>query len=327
LASELATQNVVALLPGRDSALRGQYVVIGAHYDHLGRSTFGAMDPEAGDAIRNGADDNASGTAAVLELARLLVRRPLRRPVLFVAFSGEELGLLGSQSFVEHMPMAADSVQAMLNFDMVGRLEQDALIVSGVATASEWRAIVERANAEPPLRLSMNGDGFGASDQSSFYAAGIPVLHFFTNIHDDYHKATDDAEKIHAAGEARVVGLAVRVARDIGDRGPRLTVQRSAAPANTMGPRAGSSVYLGSVPDMASGSGDGLRLSAVRPGSPADLAGLAAGDVVIELGGVRIHDLYQYSDALYSHHPGEPIEIVVLRGGARKVHTATLGSR
>jgi hypothetical protein len=162
----VATQNVVALVPGRDPALRGEYVVIGAHFDHLGRSPANAMDPEARDAIRNGADDNASGTAAVLELARLLAARPARRSVVVAHFSGEELGLLGSQWFVDHPPVPLDSAVAMVNFDMVGRLRNEKLIVYGVATARELAAIVDSANVAPRLAVSAVGDGFGPSDQS-----------------------------------------------------------------------------------------------------------------------------------------------------------------
>jgi aminopeptidase YwaD len=326
-ADGVGTQNVVAVVPGRDPALRGQYVVIGAHFDHLGRSTTGAMDPEARDAVRNGADDNASGTAAVLELARLFAARPARRSIVVAHFSGEELGLLGSQWFVEHPPLPLDSGVAMLNFDMVGRLRNDKLIVYGIATARELPGIVEQANVAPRLAISAVGDGFGPSDHSSFYAKGIPVLHFFTDLHEDYHRATDDVERIDAAGEARVVALAERVVRDVADRPARLTAVRAAAPAPTAGGRAGSDAYLGSIPDMSAGAVPGLRLSGVRAGSPADVAGLRAGDVIVELGGRTVKDLYAYSDALYSHAPGDRVEIAYLREGRRQVTTATLGKR
>jgi hypothetical protein len=323
----VATQNVVALVPGRDPALRGEYVVIGAHFDHLGRSPANAMDPEARDAVRNGADDNASGTAAVLELARLLAARPARRSVVVAHFSGEELGLLGSQWFVDHSPVPLDSAVAMVNFDMVGRLRNEKLIVYGVATARELAAIVDSANVAPRLAVSAVGDGFGPSDQSSFYARGVPVLHFFTDLHDDYHRASDDVEKINAVGEARVVALAERVVRAVADRPERLTPVRMAAPAPVPGGREGSNVYLGSVPDMSAGDAPGLRLSGVRPGSPADAAGLRAGDVIVALGGRAVKDLYAYSDALYAHQPGDRVEIVFLRDGERRTVTATLGRR
>jgi hypothetical protein len=320
------TQNVVAFLEGTDRALRGQVIVIGAHIDHLGRSTISALDPEARDAIRNGADDNASGTAAVLELARLLSANPPRRSVLFANFSGEELGLLGSQYFVEHSPLPIDSMVAMLNFDMVGRLRGDSVIVYGVATARELPALLDSANRSVGLRVSGIGDGFGSSDHSSFFARGLPVLHFFTNIHDDYHRASDDASKINAAGAAKVVMLAEQLVRQVDARDARLTFVR-AAPAAVTQRGGGSQVYLGSIPDMAAGETPGLRLTGVRAGSPADSAGLKAGDVVVELAGKRVTDLQSYSDALYANKPGDEIAIVVVRNGERITVRTRLGRR
>jgi aminopeptidase YwaD len=326
--TELRTQNVVALLPGRDPALRNQVIVIGAHIDRLGRSTRGALDPDARDAIRNGADDNASGTAAVLELARLFSARPARRSLLFVNFSGEELGLLGSQYFVEHAPTPVDSIVAMLNFDMIGRLRGDSVIVYGVATARELPAVLDSANRAIGLAVRALGDGFGPSDHSSFFARNIPVLHFFTNLHDDYHRSTDDVEKINAAGAARVIALAERVVREIDRRDSRLSFVRSAAPPAVAGARTGTNVYLGSIPDMAAPPDvQGLRLTGVRAGSPADSAGLRAGDVVVEFGGRPVTDLQSYSDALYSYKPGDEVDIVVLRTGERVRVRVKLGRR
>lgn len=310
----LRTQNVVAFLPGSDPALRGQVIVIGAHIDHLGRSSIGALDPDAVDAIRNGADDNASGSAAVLELARIFSARPTRRSLLFVNFSGEELGLLGAQHFVQNSPVRLDSIVAMLNFDMVGRMRGDSLIVYGVATAREMPSLLDSANATVGLSVRGLGDGFGPSDHSAFFARDIPVLHFFTNTHSDYHRATDDADKINATGIAKVVSLAHGVVRQIDRRVGRLTFVRSAAPPAVAGARTGSNVYLGSIPDMAAGDMPGLRLTGIRAGSPADSAGLKAGDVVVELGGRTVTDLQTYSDALYSFKPGDEVEIVVMRG-------------
>jgi hypothetical protein len=321
------TGNVVAMVPGRDATLAGEIVVIGAHFDHLGRSTAGALDPEARDAIRNGADDNASGTAAVLELARRFAARPARRSIVFAHFTAEELGLLGSQWFVEHSPVPVDSIVAMLNFDMVGRLRNDRLIVYGTGTARELPALLDSANVEPKLRLNPVADGFGPSDQSSFYAKGIPVLHFFTDLHEDYHRATDDVEKIDAEGEARVVALAERVARAIADRPARLTPVRMAAAPTMSSSREGSNVYLGTIPDMASSDVPGLKLTGVRAGSPADKGGLAAGDVIVQFGGREVKDLYTYSDALYAHKPGDQVEVVYLRGGQRRTTTVTLCTR
>jgi hypothetical protein len=324
------TENVVALLRGTDPALRGEYVVIGAHFDHLGRSATYAQDPEAKDAIRNGADDNASGTAAVVELARLLVANPPRRSIVFANFSGEELGLLGSHWFVEHSPVPLGRVVAMINFDMVGRLRNDKLIVYGTSTATELKAILDSANAvsgSRALKVTGIGDGYGPSDQTSFYARDIPVLHFFTDLHEDYHRATDDADKVSAAGEARVVDLASRVVRSIADRRSPLTFVRIAAPAQSAMSREGSQTYLGSVPDMAANNVVGMRLMGVRPGSPADKGGLKEGDVIVEFGGVAVKDLYSYTDALYAHKPGDVVKVAVMRGGQRVELTVTLGKR
>jgi aminopeptidase YwaD len=327
VSASLPTQNVFALLPGRDPTLRGQYVVVGAHFDHLGKSTEGALDPEAHDAVRRGADDNASGTAAVLELARLFASNPARRSIIFANFSGEEQGLLGSSYFIDHSPVPIDSIDAMINFDMVGRLRNDRLIVYGVATATELRALLDSANASMHFAIAAQGDGFGPSDQSSFYAKDIPVLHFFTDLHDDYHRASDVAEKINAGGEARVVSLAERVVRAIADRPTRLTYVRIAAPPPAASSREGSEVYLGSIPDMAGGDAPGLRLTGVRAGSPADQAGLKAGDVIVEFGGAPVKDLQGYSDALYSHKPGDDVSVVVLRNGQRVTLNVKLGKR
>jgi Zn-dependent M28 family amino/carboxypeptidase len=291
--------------------------------------------------VRKGADDNASGTAAVLELARLFAASPTRRSLVFVTFTGEELGLLGSEYYVEHSPLPLDSAVAMINFDIVGRLRDDKLIVYGVATARELPAILDSANAsraegdgsdgprspwQTPLRLTALGDGFGPSDHSSFYARNIPVLHFFTDLHDDYHRASDVASKINAPGEAHVVDVAARVVRAIADRPERLTFARTASPRASIA-RQGSDVYLGSVPDMSAGDGAGLRLTGVRAGSPAEQAGLAAGDVVVEFGGRAVTNLYDYSDALYSHHPGDVVSVTVLRKGERKQFSVKLGRR
>ena len=326
----LPTQNVVAMLPGTDPALRHEWVVVGAHFDHLGRSTEGALDPEAGNVIRNGADDNASGTAAVMELARIFKATPTKRSLLFVNFSAEEEGLLGSAYFVDHAPVALDSVDMMVNFDMVGRLKNNRLIVYGVATAPEFPALLDSANGNR-VKIFGQGDGFGPSDQSSFYAKNIPVLFFFTDLHEDYHKATDDIEKINAGGEATVVGIAERVIRDVANRPKRVTVARVATtspviPTASTGSN-GNDVYFGSIPDMAAGEIQGERITGVTPGSPADLGGIKAGDVIVEFAGKPVTDLETYSQAMYGHKPGDVVKVVVLRDGTRLALTVTLGHR
>jgi hypothetical protein len=327
LPSELPSQNVVAVLRGSDPVLAGEYIVLGAHFDHLGRSAASALDPDSAEAIRNGADDNASGTAAVMELARLLSRHAPRRSVIFVTFSGEELGLLGSQRFVERSPVPLDRVVAMLNFDMVGRLRNDRVIVYGVETATEMRTLVDSAAVGTGLEVRGVGDGFGPSDHSSFYVRGIPVLHFFTDLHEDYHRATDDADKVSADGVGRVVGLAERVVRAIANRDVRLTPVRVSRPAPVATAGRARDVYLGSIPDMSAPETPGVRLTGVRADSPAERAGLKAGDTIVEFDGKPVKDLYQYTDALQARKAGDIVTIVVLREGTRVTLTATLGRR
>jgi hypothetical protein len=325
----MKSQNVVAMLTGSDPVLRNRYIVVGAHFDHLGRSIQFATDPKAGNAIRNGADDNASGTAAVLQLARMLSIVKPKHSVIFVNFTGEEEGLLGSQYFVDNSPVPLDSIVTMFNFDMVGRLRDNKLLVYGTGTATELPALVDSANLKivPALSIQGGGDGFGSSDHASFYAKNIPVLHFFTDNHDDYHAATDDVEKINAAGEARVVDLAFDMIKAVDARPTRLSFVRSARPSRMAASSTGSQVYLGSVPDMSAGTVPGLKLTGVRAESPAEKGGLKAGDIIIEFGGAKVTDLQSYSDALYAHKPGDQVKVVFLRDGKQMETTITLGTR
>ncbi|MBM3908427.1 MAG: M20/M25/M40 family metallo-hydrolase [Gemmatimonadetes bacterium] len=321
------SQNVVALIPGR-GALAGEYVILGAHFDHLGRDSSSARDPEKGRAIRPGADDNGSGTATVMEVARRLAKEPAGRSVIVVNFSGEELGLLGSTHFANNLPVAKEKVQAMVNLDMVGRLKNDKLIVYGVQTAAEMKAIVDSANVEPKLALAAIGDGEGPSDHAAFYRKDLPVLHLFTDLHDDYHTANDVAEKLNIDGMVRVADYTERVVRALADRPGRLTFQRvQTAASNRPSSRAGSGVYLGTVPDMAAGDVKGMPLSGVRPGSPAEQGGLKAGDIIIKFGTKAITSIYDYTDAMGAYKPDDVVEIVVKRGTAEVTVTVKLGRR
>ena len=284
------TQNVVAMVPGTRSGARAVSTSSSVRTSTIWAASIdGALDPEAGNAIRNGADDNASGTAAILELARRLAAHPTRRSIIVVHFSGEELGLLGSQWFVEHSPVPLDSIDAMLNFDMVGRLRHDRLIVYGLGTATELPAFVDSANVAPKLDLVKMEDGFGPSDHSSFYAKGIPVLHFFTDLHEDYHRATDDIEKINAPGEVRVVDLAERIVRvhrrpaGAPHAGARSRRSRSSARSAR-----GATSTSAPSPTWRRAASRGCELTGVRAGSPADKGGLKAGDVIVLFGGREV---------------------------------------
>lgn len=319
-------RNVVAVLRGADPALAGEAVVVGAHYDHLGHGGQFSMAP--GDSsIHNGADDNASGVAALLDIAGRLARGPRpARTVVFVAFTGEEEGLLGSSFYAAHPAVPLERTRAMLNLDMVGRLGAGPLIVYGVETADEWRALVESAAAAEGVQVRGGGDGFGASDQTSFYARGLPVLHFFTNVHADYHRPTDDWEKIDAPGLDRVAAIVARVARGVAARPAALTFRQAAAPQQAASASPGYGAYLGSIPDFTPVP-DGVKLTGVRAGSPAEQAGIRAGDVIVRLGEMDVHDLQGLTNALRAHKPGDTVRIDVLRDGQRLTVTATLGTR
>jgi membrane-associated protease RseP (regulator of RpoE activity) len=321
-------RNVLAILPGRDPALRDQYVVVGAHYDHLGRGGPGTLDPDSVGVPHNGADDNASGVAAMLEVARRLALTPPARSVLFIAFSGEEQGILGSTHYVKNPVVPNDRVVAMLNFDMVGRLRDNKLIAYGVETAGEFRGLLDSLNARAGFALTAQGGGYGPSDHTAFTVARRPVLHFFTGTHGDYHRTTDDAVRINAEGIERIAAFTAELTRAIGNRGAPLTFVESAPPAAPSGASrsSGYGAYLGSVPDMTANPG-GVLLSGVRPGSPAEQAGIKAGDVLVRIGTHEVPDLQAMTDALRAHAPGDVVEVAVRRNGELITMKVTLGRR
>jgi Tol biopolymer transport system component len=318
-------------------------VVVGAHYDHLGMGGPSSLAPGV-EAPHLGADDNASGTAALLEVARRLAagRSALRRDVLFVAFSAEELGVLGSTHFTrllegsaaggkgargragggasQGLPggVRAADVVAMLNMDMVGRLRGNALQVLGVETAREWREAVEPACAAGRLSCTLGGDGYGPSDHMPFFTAGIPVLHFFTGAHADYHRPSDRAEAVNYGGLARVAAVVADTARAVAGRPQRLTFQQaSPAAAPVMGDRRGGGASLGTVPDYAGPPGGvkGMLLAGVRPGGAADAAGLRRGDVLVRLGPHAVGGVEDLMFALSALEPGQQVTAVVVREG------------
>jgi Zn-dependent M28 family amino/carboxypeptidase len=309
---EVSASNVVGILDGSDPTLKNETIVIGAHYDHLGRGGEGSLAPKEGE-IHHGADDNASGVAGVLELARMFSAqhpRP-RRTIVFMAFSGEEEGLLGSNFYVNHPIVPLANTVAMINMDMIGRMKDNKLIVGGVGTAESWRKFL---GLTPTFALTMNEDGYGPSDHSSFYAKQIPVLFFWTGTHEDYHKPSDTADKINYADEARILSLVARVVYDIdnNDKRPVYTVAKSESTGRSMGFR----VYLGTIPNYAD-STDGLLLDGVRDDSPAAKAGIKAGDKIVKLAGRDVRNVYDYTAALGEMKAGQEYEVELVRAGNR----------
>jgi len=319
--------NVVGKLEGRDGEFADEAIVIGAHYDHLGLGGPGSLAPDS-EEPHNGADDNASGTAVLLGLAQYFAADPERRParaLIFVAFSAEEMGLLGSEYFVSHPPFPLETVTAMVNFDMVGRLSDGKMQVFGTETAEEFSALLDSLDVESPLTLSHVGDGYGPSDQTSFYARQIPVLHLFTGTHSEYHRPEDDWDLINSEGLAEVSAFAAELITQLGDWPSELTLVKQERPQASGG--GGYGPYLGTIPDFGEVEGGGLRLSGVREGGPAETAGLQAGDVVIEFGGKEVLNIYDYTYALRDHAPGDTVVIRVRREGEVLELTAVLGKR
>jgi hypothetical protein len=319
-------RNVIAALDGGDAKSKDEWIVIGAHYDHLGEGGNRSSLAPAEAAVHNGADDNASGVSVVLSAARAFAAGPRpARSVLFIAFTGEESGLLGSAYFVAH-PTIAGRMRAMINLDMVGRLGAGPLIVYGVDTADEWRSLVEQAASRAGIAIATRGEGYGPSDHTSFYTKDIPVLHLFTNTHGDYHKPTDDADKIDAAGLEKVTKMVVDLTSAAAARPAQLTLRRGAGQPPSATPSGGSGTYLGSVPDFTPVD-RGVKLSGVTPGSPADKAGVRAGDILVGMGTLDVADLQGLTDALRAHKPGDTVPLRVIRDGKPLTVEVTLGKR
>ncbi len=321
--------NVVGVLPGSDPALAGESVVVGAHYDHLGRGEFGSLTPGRRGEIHNGADDNASGSAGLLALARAFAAGPPpRRSLVLVGFTAEEAGLIGSAHYVRQPARGIEDTVAMVNLDMIGRLEDGPLTVFGAETSPRFRSLVEKAAegaaVEPTFELGANGP----SDQTSFHTADVPVLFFFTGTHPQYHTPDDDPERVDAEGTARVLTVVERVTRALldADERPELVraaASRSAAPGG--GP--GYGPYLGTVPAFGGPPVAGVRLSGVTAGSPAERAGLRGGDVIVGYGGAPVRSLEEYAALLFASRAGQRVEITVERDGEQLGFVATLGQR
>jgi aminopeptidase YwaD len=324
-----ATANVVGILPGTDAALAAEAVVVGAHYDHLGRGSPFSLAPERGDAIHPGADDNASGTAALLGLADAFTRAGgTRRSLVLIAFSGEELGLLGSTHYVGQPAVPLDRTVAMVNLDSVGRLRDGRLHVMGVDTGQGLRALVEQAGQGLPATLALRGDGVGPSDHTAFLNRERPVVFFFTGPHGDYHRPSDTWDKIDADGLRTVTTMAYRVVRALADQDDRPAFVRvgGGAPRAGTGPT-GYGPYFGAIPDFGDSPQPGVRLGGVRPGSPADRAGLQAGDVIVRFAGVTVRTLDDFVFALRGRRAGDAVEVGYVRDGRERAAQATLEER
>jgi hypothetical protein len=305
--------NVLAYLPGKTD----EYVILGAHYDHLGRGNFDSMAPSQIGQLHPGADDNASGSAGLLELARILapLKGQLLRGMLFASFAGEELGLLGSAEWVKEPTRPLDKAVAMLNLDMIGRIKGGKIYIGGVGTGSTFQKILDQAKDDSLLKFEISQGGYASSDHTSFVTKRIPVLFFYSGLHPDYHKPSDTWEKINSTDAAHLLDIVASAAVDLASATQRptfVTVVESNAPSGVSG--GGYGPYFGSIPDFGQ-TENGVKFSDVKPGSPAAKAGLQAGDVLVAFGDKPIKNLYDFTDALRRSKVGEVVSVTVLRDG------------
>ena len=306
--------NVVGVLPGADTRLAREAIVIGAHYDHLGRGGEGSLAPDQTGAVHPGADDNASGTAAVMALARAFASAPRApRTLVFAAFAGEEMGLLGSTHFVRAPPSPSATTVLMVNLDMVGRLRDGKVYVGGVDSGDTLRTWVTDAARGLALTPELRGDPFGPSDHMAFYAAGAPVVFLFTGAHGDYHRPTDTWDKLDPRGLELVTAFTARIVAAAAGAAAAPAYAR-AQPAPGGEPRRGGyGPVFGVVPDFGESAEPGARISGVRPGSPAEKAGMRAGDIIVQFAGVTVKTLDDLTFALRGQRAGQRVEIVVVR--------------
>ncbi len=320
------TANVVGILPGTDPRLKDESIVIGAHYDHLGRGGESSLAPDEIGKIHFGADDNASGTTGVMALARAFAARGgLPRTLVFAGFAGEELGILGSTHYTQHPVVPIEKTVLMLNMDMIGRLREDKLYVFGVDSGTGLRELVEDAAKGLPLKLQLRGDSFSPSDHTPFYLRERPILFLFTGAHGDYHKPGDTWEKINPQGMETVVAFAARILERVGSATPPPAYVKLAPQPSRGG--GGYGPFFGVVPDFGEGERPGVKLGGVRPGSPADRAGVKAGDIIIRFAGLEVKTLEDLTFALRSKRAGDKVEVILLRDGNEVFTEATLEER
>jgi aminopeptidase YwaD len=312
---EANTANIIGYLEGSDPVLKNEVIVIGAHMDHLGNGmAYGSLYEKHEPAIHNGADDNASGCSGVLELAEKMAseKSKFKRSYIFMLFSGEEAGLIGSAYFTKSDLYKKYDIVAMINMDMIGRLKDDKLTIEGAGTSSIWKNILDSLNnIHDKLHLTFGESGFGSSDQSSFYAKDLPVLMFFTGLHSDYHRPSDDWQKINSEGEVKVLDLVYDLIVALDNRAQKPDyVQAKQEEQKTM---RGFRVTLGIMPDYSGGT-DGLQVNGVRTGGAGDKAGLLKGDIIVKFGSHVVKNIYDYTYALGDFKPGDDTDIVVKRG-------------
>ncbi len=318
---QVIARNVVGMVDNQAE----KTIVIGAHYDHLGKGyQAGSLSPDSKDLIHNGADDNASGTAGLIELARYFAGNEVREKFnfLFIAFSGEELGLFGSKFFAGHPTVPMESIACMINMDMIGRYDADkGITIGGWGTSPSWGRLLPELAEQNKINYAVDSSGIGPSDHTSFYLKEKPVLFFFTGIHSDYHKPSDDAEKINAAGEQKILKLITDLVGKL-DKTGEVPAFREAGNPHAQATQQSFKVTLGIIPDY-SFSGKGLRIDGVSKGRPAEAAGMEAGDIIIRMGKYPVRTIQDYMKNLGEFEKGQKAEVEVNRKDQSKVLQVT----
>jgi hypothetical protein len=325
---KITTNNIIGKIEGSDPVLKKEVVLIGAHKDHIGYgSQYGSLYEGNERLIHNGADDNASGTSAVLELAQKFAsnKELTKRTMVFMFFNGEEAGLLGSAYFTKSRLFKDMNVTAMINLDMVGRLTDGKLNIGGVGSSALWSNLIDSLNKTYNFNLNKTQDGFGPSDHASFYNQNVPVLFFFTGSHPDYHKPSDDWDKVNAEGEESIAKMVYDVAITMADYPGKIEFIKvvTTTENKTMG---NIRVYVGTIPDYSS-QAEGMEITGVKAGSPAEKAGLQGKDVIIKFGKHDIKNVYDYTYALAEYKPGEEVDVIVKRNGETMNLKLVCGSR
>lgn len=314
------TDNVFGIIEGTDPKLKDEYIVVGAHYDHLGwggpTSAYRGKKPM----IHNGADDNASGVSAVIEAARAISQNPLRRSVIFVAFTAEELGILGSTAFANNPPVDIGKIVMMINLDMVGRLKDNNIHIIGTGSSPIFDSIINELDAADTLTVIKSESPLGASDQTAFYLKNIPSIFFFTGVHLDYHKPTDDWDKLNYPGISKVVDFLVKTLNKFGnldERPPFHKVIESTPPQEGSSNKSGSKVWFGIIPNFDPET-RGMKISGASPGSPADKAGLKENDIITKINDKEVKNLHDFTFIIREHNPGDELNVKFLRDNEEK---------
>lgn len=322
-------RNVLGLLPPSEDTENPEYVMVGAHYDHIGRGEIDSLARKGEEGqVHNGADDNASGVSTVLELAASLAKarnenpQNLRRGIVFALWSGEEMGIIGSSYFAKHPAVPVKNIAAYINFDMIGRLRENKLIIQGTDSSEYWTKLIERRNVSAGFNLVLQHDPYLPTDVTALYPEGIPVLNFFTGGHEDYNRPTDDPETLNYDGMVKIARFVQSMIIDLAksqERPAYAKVERKGVPSEQHGSQR---AYLGTVPDFSSENIVGIKIGGIKADGPADKAGFKEGDIIVEFAGLKITNIYDYKYALDSAKIGKPVEVVVLRSGNR--HTLTV---